>query len=265
VARSVSDCGAAEELAYLQQEANTLGFGNITALDEAAQILVHGTDFYEELYAAFEDISKHDYKSAGKNLGRALNDMAQWTEGHACTNDFCYVVVGVLEFFGDFQGSIGACKADFEGAWTDFRFAAGNLTNSTHTGIMHIFNLNHDADAVKTGINDIGLGLHLIAKGVGDCHLQELATLVADLAIKLGLVPEVSFFEELLKILIDGVEIENEVGDACQDYASGNWVGFGYNVAKLVKTLLTEQAYRAYPAVFAGQAPPNTAVLAIAA
>lgn len=55
---------------------------------------------------------------------------------------------------------------------------------------------------------------------------------------RLGLVPEVQWIEEVLKILIDGVAIESEVGAACVDYSEGNWVGFGYNIAKLVKTLM---------------------------
>jgi hypothetical protein len=267
VAQSVQDCGAAEEMQYLQQEANALGFGNITALGDAASILVHGADFYEELFATFQEFATHDYKAAGSNLGKVLNQLSQWTKGHACTNDFCYVVVGVMEFFGEFQGSVGACKADFEGAWADFKFGAGNLTNSTHSGIEHIFNLNHDAKAVKIGINDIGLGMHLVAKGVGDCHLQALADLIEKLAIKLGLAPEVSFIETLLKILIDGVEIEEEIGDACQDYSSGNWVGFGYNVAKIVKSLLAAETYQTYPAAMAGTpyAAQQQALLAIAA
>ena len=117
---------------------------------------------------------------------------------------------------------------------------------------MHIFNLNHDTKAVKDGVSDIGLGMHLVAKGVGDCHLQQLAGLIEELAVKLGLAPQVPFIEELLKILIDGVEIEDEIGDACQDYSSGNWIGFGYNVAKIVKTLLAAQTYKAYPAAMAG-------------
>jgi len=29
-----------------------------------------------------------------------------------------------------------------------------------------------------------------------------------------------------------------EVGNALLDYSDGNWVGFGYNLIKLVKTLL---------------------------
>merc|ERR1712166_952396 len=71
-----------------------------------------------------------------------------------------------------------------------------------------------------------------------DCHMEEFAELLSALAIKLGIVPEVGWLEELLHILIEGVHIENEVGDACTDYGDGNWAGFGYNVAKLVKTLV---------------------------
>jgi len=76
-----------------------------------------------------------------------------------------------------------------------------------------------------------------VAKAVTDCHLEEFAEILTELAVKLGIVPEVGWLEELLHILIEGVHIENEVGDACLDYSSGNWVGFGYNIAKLVKTL----------------------------
>ena len=87
-------------------------------------------------------------------------------------------------------------------------------------------------------MNDIGAGMKLVSKGVGDCHLQEFADLLEKLAVKLGLTPEISWLEDLLTIVIDGVQIEDEIGDACQDYSDGNWVGFGYNVAKLVKTLV---------------------------
>ena len=43
---------------------------------------------------------------------------------------------------------------------------------------------------------------------------------------------------DLLPILIEGKEIEEEIGAACVAYSDGNWVGFGYNIAKLVKTLI---------------------------
>ena len=59
-----------------------------------------------------------------------------------------------------------------------------------------------------------------------------------EVKIEAHVVPEVSFIEEVLHILIEGVEIEKEIGDACEDYADQNWPGFGFNLAKLIKTLL---------------------------
>ena len=80
--------------------------------------------------------------------------------------------------------------------------------------------------------------MKLVAKGVSDCHLEEFADILSKLAIKLGIVPEVGWIEEILHIVIEGVKIENEIGDACDDFGNKNWVGFGYNVARLVKTLV---------------------------
>ena len=53
-----------------------------------------------------------------------------------------------------------------------------------------------------------------------------------------GIAPEISWIEEILHIVIEGVNIEREIGSACDDFGNKNWVGFGYNVVKLVKTLL---------------------------
>ena len=36
----------------------------------AAQVLIHGTDFYNELYGAFVAIEAHDYRTAGADLGK---------------------------------------------------------------------------------------------------------------------------------------------------------------------------------------------------
>ena len=47
--------------------------------------------------------------------------------------------------------------------------------------------------------------------------------------------PEIEVIEEILKIIVQGVEIEREVSEACADYANSNFVGFGYNLAKLLK------------------------------
>ena len=71
--------------------------------------------------------------------------------------------------------------------------------------------------------------------GVSDCHLVELAQLLTTIATKLGLEPEIGWVEELVHIVIDGVDIEHEVQAACDDWKVKNYAGFGYNVAQLVK------------------------------
>ena len=43
-------------------------------------------------------IAAHDYRTAGAQLGKAMNELSTWTSGHACTSDFCYVVLGMFEY-----------------------------------------------------------------------------------------------------------------------------------------------------------------------
>lgn len=233
VAKAVKDCGLETELGFIEQEANVLGLGNVSKIGSIGSIVVHGADFYEDLFATLTAVEDHDWTAAGQNLGTVLNQLSQWTKGHACTSDMCYVVVGVLQFMGDAKGSVKQCETDFKDAWGDFKDGFDAFADSHHS----IFHFEHNADQVKAGVKAFGNGMKLVAKAVTDCHLEEFAELLTSLAIKLGIVPEVGWLEELLHILIDGVHIENEVGNACVDYGSGNWVGFGYNLAMLVKTL----------------------------
>jgi hypothetical protein len=233
VAKAVKDCGLEDELGFIEQEANVLGLGNASAIGNIGSIIVHGTDFYELLFQSLTDLENHDWTGAGHDLGNVLNQLSQWTKGHACTSDMCYVVVGVLQFMGDIDGSVKTCESDFKDAWGDFKDGFDSFADSHHS----IFHFEHNADQVKAGVKSFGLGMKQVAKAVTDCHLEEFAEILTELAVKLGIVPEVGWLEELLHILIEGVHIENEVGDACLDYSSGNWVGFGYNIAKLVKTL----------------------------
>ena len=63
VAKSVSD-GLQTELGFIEQEANVLGFSNTSIVGDVASVLVHGADFYEELYSAYTDgVVHHDYRA----------------------------------------------------------------------------------------------------------------------------------------------------------------------------------------------------------
>jgi len=246
----VGDCHIADELEYVAREAQVLGFGNVSILNGVAHVLIHGSDFYDELFDASQAIAAHDYRTAGAELGKAMNDLSSWTSGHACTSDFCYVVLGMFEYLGDVQGDIRACEGDFQLAFKNFS-AAFDLLKDPKGSSGGDFPFARNTSALKAGIREIGYGLVDVSKGVSDCHLAELASVIAQLATKLGIAPEVAWVEEALRILIDGVEIEQEVGQACVDYSNGNWVGFGYNIIKLVKTLIGDAALtmREIPAI----------------
>jgi len=236
VSKTVQDCGLAKELVYMEQEANVLGFGNVSVLGSAATILIHGQDLASDIDSAYNSFASHDYRGAGSTIGKIMNELSNWTTGHTCSNNFCYVVTGITQYFGDVEGDLKNCQVDFQKGWGNFSTGFQNLLGSGSQG-GNDFHFTTNTGDLKRGIRDMGYGLKDVAKGVSDCHLQELADILAQLAAKLELTPEISWLEEFLKIVIDGVEIENEIGDACLDYSQGNWVGFGYNLAKLVKTL----------------------------
>ena len=128
-----------------QHEANVLGIANITGLGDIANIIVHGADFYENLYAFIQNLEKHDYRAAGQEAGNVLNQLSQWTSKHACTSDLCYVVTGVIEFMGDIQGSIKTCEKDFTTMWGNFTAAFHDFTDEKSI----VWEFEHDIPKVR--------------------------------------------------------------------------------------------------------------------
>merc|ERR1711865_487906 len=154
---------------------------------------------------------------------------------------------GMMQYFGDIQGDIKACKADLSQSWGNMSAAYNELKSSTTDLTMSAqqnyaasadFSFEARSGSIKAGLKDLGLALKSVASGVSDCHLADLEAILEKLAVQLGIVPEVTWVEDVLKILINGVEIENEIGSACIDYSADNWVGFGYNLIALIKNLL---------------------------
>jgi len=237
VSKSVDACGIADQLKYMEQEANVLGFGNATMLGEVAKILVHGADFYEELYGAAQDMENHDFRAAGKKVTQVMNDLSEWTKGHLCTSNACYMVAGAMEFLSDLEGDFKKCGSDFKYMASNFSEAYRNIIDPK---AKHFW-ITKNKTLVKEGLHDIAMGLRDLASSVQDCHMAEFAAILLKIATKMGVAPEIQWVEDLLKILIDGVQIENEVANALDDWSTGNWVGVGYNLIRLFKTLFTAE------------------------
>lgn len=229
-----------QELKYIQQEANVLGLGNITASGTAVSILVHGSDLAEEISGAWAAFARQDYRTAGSEFQKAVFGLYQWTTGHLCTSDVCYVFSGVLQYLSDLAKDVKKCDADLKDMMGEFIAASKQLTSHKNSNGLKGFTRN--ITAIEAGIGDIGKGIEDLANSVGDCHLKELAEILAALAQKLHIAPEVAVVEEVLKIVIDGVTIEREIAAALEDFGEKNWPGFGYNLIKLVKTLLVSKA-----------------------
>jgi len=253
LANAMTDCGVAKELAYLAHEANVLGLGNATVLGDVSAVLVHGADFYKTLYDGVQDMGKHDYRSAGQKLGKILKEMDDWTKGNLCSSGACYVLSGIMQYLQELKGDARACKADVEGSFGNFSAAVRLMV--TPTGKTVEFSTH--STKITEGIHEIGNGLKSLSDAVGRCHLSALAEMLAAAAVKFGLQPEIGWVESLLHILIDGKDIILDTANACLDFASNNWPGFGYNVAKLVQLLIgnlrlenTDAAHESSMAVF---------------
>ena len=191
VAAGVKDCGLSQEMGYMIQEANVLGLANATsALGNGMQFLVHGADFYQEIYSTVQDVKRHDWRGAGANLQQVMSQLNAWTGKFACRSPACYVVIGMLQFLGDIQGSIKECESDFKLAQLDFTYAYTNCTAS-HNGIGALFHMSQNKADVRQGVKSLGLGIQAVGEGIGACHLADFADILAQLAVKLGVVPEV--------------------------------------------------------------------------
>jgi len=238
VAKGVEACGLGDHLSFIQQEANMLGLSNITSIGGVVKVLVHGSDFYEALYAAAQGFAKHDYRLAGQEITKIMNDLSMWTTGHLCTSPACYIVGGAMQYLSDIEDDIKSCVSDFTDMFSNFSEAAHHFFDQGRNG----FHVSKDTKLIQQGVGLIGRGVRDLANIVGDCHLAQLSKILAGLAADLGVEASVKWVGELLKILINGVEIEREVADAFEAWAEGNWPSFGYHVVKLIKTFLLSRS-----------------------
>jgi len=239
VTRSVADCGMARELIFLEQEANMLALGNATVLGKAASIISFGADFFTELYAAQKAFEAGDYRTVGHELGKVMTALGQWTEAHACKQPFCYVVSGIMQYVGEIEGSIQACEMDFEHSFLNFTEGFGKIGTAVVKTDAGDFHFNSNLEEIVAGVHMFGMGMKDVAQGVGDCHFVELSALLIKLSHKFSLAPEIGWLQEILHILIDGKHIEQEIGDACLAFGGHNYPAFGFNLAKLIKELVT--------------------------
>eukprot|EP00941_MAST-03F_sp_MAST-3F-sp1_P005711 g5711.t1 len=240
VAKLIQKCGVDKELTTLINSAHSLGLSNVATkkADGTIAVLVHGVDLVKDIDGAVESFLAKDYGTTGKSLGKALDMISKWTSGHSCTSSVCYMVEGVFQAMSIVEGSVKTCENDLQHSWGNFTTAFTEFADSKESLFHWATHRKDPSSYISKGVMDLSNGFHLMAAAVKDCEVVELAELLEKLGAKLSLTPEVSVIEETVKIVLHGVEITEEISASCSDFANQNWVGFGYELAKLIKDLL---------------------------
>eukprot|EP00933_Yihiella_yeosuensis_P033295 TRINITY_DN2702_c0_g2_i2.p1 TRINITY_DN2702_c0_g2~~TRINITY_DN2702_c0_g2_i2.p1 ORF type:complete len:854 (-),score=217.97 TRINITY_DN2702_c0_g2_i2:36-2597(-) len=232
-ADAVSACGVEQEMDFLKQESNVLGLGNVSGLEKGVSILVHGRDYWEDIFGAVQAIASHDYTSAGRKIGQVLKDLNTWTRGRLCATPICYVVNGITQFLQNDLEDLKQCKKDYQDAWQSFKSAFDEL----HDKRAPLFAFMQNQTKVEDGMHLIGHGLNDLASSIQDCHMADLANLLSMLGAKFGMAPKIQWLGKLIKVMMDGVNVEKELADALESFSEKNWPEFGYSLVKILKEI----------------------------
>jgi len=240
LSKDVDTCGLTDQIKFVTNEALVLGLANFTIGEgKIISAIVHGQDFAQNLGDGFVAVLDGNYRAAGSNFGKAMDDLSTWTTGHLCTADVCYIVNGALQYFSDIGGDMKRCRQDFKSEWESFHAAFHEVS-----GLTDRLEWRKDTRNITAGMLHISTGLKALSDSVGACHLQELSTILGELAAKLGIAPHVAFVEGILKLRINGVEIVDDVAAAFASFANKRWADFGYGVVQLIDKLFSEEELR---------------------
>merc|ERR1712232_870630 len=197
LAKDVDVCGVKDQIDFVIHEASVFGLANFTVIGgEIISAIVHGEDLAKNIGDGFVAILDGNYRDAGADFGKAMNVLSDWTTGHLCALPICYIVSGVLQYFTDLGHDLKRCEGDFVSEWTNFSAAFHELS-----GYDDHFEWDKSTKNITAGLLHISGGLHALGSSVKDCHLEELSKILTAMAVKLGLVPEITFVVDMLKIL----------------------------------------------------------------
>lgn len=237
VAASVGKCDLEHHMHFIVQEANLLGLGDITILDEMTQVVIHGADFHGLLHDTCEDMEHHDYLAAGAKMALAMDQLAEWTGRHLCISPVCYAMSGALQFFGDIVDDPVTCAHDF-------RDVEGNFTAGFEALVeveVWPIQFHSNREMIQEGIHKFAAGFGALADLVYDCHLDELRYIMRAIALHLSFGAEITWVLGVLTVVIHGIEITRELVDIAEAYMGNNWPAFGYHFARLVRIIPSEE------------------------
>ncbi|KAG9395425.1 hypothetical protein J8273_2992 [Carpediemonas membranifera] len=213
---AVQDCELPELAQLIQTEASHLTKADVSGIGKYAKIIVKGVDIYQDVYKASEDLANHDFAGAGQAIGDFLSQI----RGASCKSEGCQLVVGLLEALNIVLPDLETCESDFDSAFTQFKNGVASAK----------------AEQWSATIKDFSNGLQEVSNGISDCHIEQLAELFDQEAshIKGSKVSEV---EGVIKILIGGLDLFDDIDDSYKAFEKGNYKDFGYDLGNVVSAL----------------------------
>ena len=97
-----------------------------------------------------------------------------------------------------------------------------------------------DEHVVK-GLVALATALDDLAHSVSACHAPEIAKIAVELAAKLGF-PVVGWLETVFAVVFNGAQVYDDIFNAVVDYENKNYIGLGYEVAKLAIVVVEDVA-----------------------
>lgn len=219
LSEAITDCDVKDLATILSNEAQLLHIGHVQVIDDAVFILSLGANLYEDMYDASVKAEGGDWRSAGIDLGKFIVKLASIHSQTGCSFPLCLVVSGVMQVL-EVETSLAQCESDFGSAFSEFESAVSNWDDGSR----------------KIALHDIADGVDALASSVADCHVEQVAEIIEQLAQQLG-AGALGWLEEIVTILVDGSEIYSDVYGLVNAWSNRNFIEVGVEIAKLAVIL----------------------------
>jgi hypothetical protein len=216
VAKGVHSCQLDAIGTLIDQEGTKFGVAIPKVVDSTISIIVEGADIFAPLDAAIQAFENKNYNAAGAALGDLTNVLRRT----ACKDDdkACIIIEGLLQETSIVLSDLGMCSTELQTSVNDIEAALADFKAKNY----------------KQGITDLANGLHLLANGVRDCHLDELADVIVAQASKLGLA-DVQVLDTIVHVLVEGADVYNDVYEAANAYEAGDYASAGRALSALLQ------------------------------
>jgi hypothetical protein len=181
----------------------------------AVSVIVGSADVFDELYQAAMALSRGDLVTFGEQIGLLL----QRLRASGCTSKACDVLEGLLSALQLEAGDYSKCYADIDTSFEKFVSGVSAL----------------EAKEWTTGVADLGVGLEGLAHAVSGCGIPQLATILENVATKLGAATVATAIGKAEQVLVDGADIIDDLAQAQADWGAKNYAAFGADLGQLAQ------------------------------